>query len=443
MSNVLFLILPTSSHFIPCFPLANDLKSQGYTITFAGNASNKQLIEENQFAFFEFSYMPTFEIRSLKGFLGRILISLFNKQDKIARFKEFKYHRSLISKILFLKPAYVFIDEHLSHYLPYLASQVNYSYIINTKLPTIKVKSIPPLNSSYIPSGNVLDQFICEVIWFKHLLVKRGARLINSIAFLGCSNDFFQKRELTNCKFQASFTDKTSMIDYDNITNVITVSLMSEKFDFTWRKSFQQEISFHYWNVSSEKIGNRLAEIIQSASLKTRIVYCGIGTMANKNSTQYTEFILRLIKIFQRSKDRILLISTGSSYITSMISSNDRIANNIHVMDYVPQEILLSHCCLMITHGGLNSIKECINSCTPMLGVSNPLHKHTDTQGNIARIVHHGIGLKCLITEKEDMIDRKITAILLDDSYKRKLISLKMNIDRERREFKLPIGMNF
>jgi zeaxanthin glucosyltransferase len=55
----------------------------------------------------------------------------------------------------------------------------------------------------------------------------------------------------------------------------------------------------------------------------------------------------------------------------------------------VPQIPLLERAALMITHGGLGTVKECIFNDTPM--VVFPIGR--DQPDNAKRIVHHGLGL--------------------------------------------------
>ena len=46
----------------------------------------------------------------------------------------------------------------------------------------------------------------------------------------------------------------------------------------------------------------------------------------------------------------------------------------------------------MITHGGINTITECVFCEVPMLVY--PLSLHWDQPGNSARVVYHGLGLR-------------------------------------------------
>ena len=63
--------------------------------------------------------------------------------------------------------------------------------------------------------------------------------------------------------------------------------------------------------------------------------------------------------------------------------------DNIFIFKNVPQLKVLKNCNLMINHGGMQSITECIMFGVPML--SYPLT--LDQPGNTARIKFHKIGL--------------------------------------------------
>jgi MGT family glycosyltransferase len=62
---------------------------------------------------------------------------------------------------------------------------------------------------------------------------------------------------------------------------------------------------------------------------------------------------------------------------------------NAVALPWVPQIPLLQRAALMVTHGGLGTIKECIFHDTPM--VVFPISR--DQPDNAKRVVHHGLGL--------------------------------------------------
>jgi len=63
---------------------------------------------------------------------------------------------------------------------------------------------------------------------------------------------------------------------------------------------------------------------------------------------------------------------------------------NVLVAPEIPQLEILERASLMVTHGGFNSVKECIFQGVPM--VLLPIFY--DQPGNAARAVHHGLGVK-------------------------------------------------
>nr|WP_255216441.1 nucleotide disphospho-sugar-binding domain-containing protein [Pseudenhygromyxa sp. WMMC2535] len=63
-------------------------------------------------------------------------------------------------------------------------------------------------------------------------------------------------------------------------------------------------------------------------------------------------------------------------------------ADNLKVLEWLPQAELLPGAAAMITHGGLGTVKECVLAEVPM--VVAPLGR--DQPANARRVVHHGLG---------------------------------------------------
>ena len=82
----------------------------------------------------------------------------------------------------------------------------------------------------------------------------------------------------------------------------------------------------------------------------------------------------------------------------------------------------------MVTHGGMNSIVECIYRQVPMLAY--PLNRCWDQPGNAARIVFHGLGMRgCLAGDSPSGIYRKIREIRRDyRTYREKLQGMKEKV---------------
>ena len=71
-------------------------------------------------------------------------------------------------------------------------------------------------------------------------------------------------------------------------------------------------------------------------------------------------------------------------------SALDPLPAGVHVFPWVPQVQLLAHADVMVTHGGINTIDECVLNGVPVLVYCG---FETDMGGTTARVVHHGIGI--------------------------------------------------
>lgn len=398
--------------------------------------SGRSIVESNNFLFLDFSYMSTYNVTRLRTVFGRMLFSLFDKQDGKNRFREFK--RNLIQLNSFLqstKPSLVFVDEHLSHYYAYIKNKLSNVYILNTKLPSGKYRGVPPLNNSYLPLRNsVFNVVLCELLWSKIIIKKLFYRLVNRIAYLGLTTEEFHDRFVLRSKQPINFTIKTCFPDYDKPIDAPTIMLMSERFNFPWKEHDSFEYFYHSWNIDSSPMEDSLARNVDNVKGKKKIIYCGIGTMPGKSIDEYARFFVQLLKVAKSNKEFVFILSTAVPQITSMLKTIG-IPEHVFVYDRVAQQAVLKHCDVMITHGGLNSVKECIFNSVPMLGVCNPAHHHTDTLGNIVRLVYHKIGLRCSIKDSAYMLQQQIEILAHSDIFKNNIIALKDKMSQYQSPF--------
>ena len=73
------------------------------------------------------------------------------------------------------------------------------------------------------------------------------------------------------------------------------------------------------------------------------------------------------------------------------IADGAAVPDHVHVLDWVPQPLLLSCADLLLTHGGYNSIREAVRHGTPMA----VLPQFGDQEVNADRVAALGLGLRC------------------------------------------------
>lgn len=114
-----------------------------------------------------------------------------------------------------------------------------------------------------------------------------------------------------------------------------------------------------------------------------------MGTVSNYDIGRCTKFLVRIAQVARLNPGDLFIISTGKYFDVDRLLP---MPNNLMVFESVPQVDLLQKCDIMITHGGMNSITECVFCEVPMLVY--PLSRKWDQPGNSARVVFHELGLR-------------------------------------------------
>jgi UDP:flavonoid glycosyltransferase YjiC (YdhE family) len=101
----------------------------------------------------------------------------------------------------------------------------------------------------------------------------------------------------------------------------------------------------------------------------------------------------------------------------------EELPGNPLIVDSVPPLVLLDRAALMITHGGTNTIFECISRCVPMVA----LPRGADQPGNAARLEYAGAGLVSPFHGgRPEDLRRVIERVLTDQRFRRRTEELNV-----------------
>lgn len=114
------------------------------------------------------------------------------------------------------------------------------------------------------------------------------------------------------------------------------------------------------------------------------LIYCSLGT-AGFRWMGGQAFLQTIIDAMVSRKDWQLVMAVGEHLDVHDFHS---VPSNVVLVNKAPQLEILRRASLLITHGGLNSIKESIMHGVPMIAV--PWHPHPM---DAVRVVYHGMGL--------------------------------------------------
>jgi UDP:flavonoid glycosyltransferase YjiC (YdhE family) len=137
-------------------------------------------------------------------------------------------------------------------------------------------------------------------------------------------------------------------------------------------------------------------------------------------------FFKKIRLVAQQNSTDLFVLSTGKGLdIGEIFPAPD----NLYVFDYVPQVDLLQYCDIMITHGGINSITECVFYGVPTLNY--PLSLEWDQPGCAARATYHKVGLMGKINkDSAKTISQKLNKIKTNYDF------FKKNVTDMREKFK-------
>ena len=151
-----------------------------------------------------------------------------------------------------------------------------------------------------------------------------------------------------------------------------------------------------------------------------RVIYISLGTLHNKNPGFYKI----CLSAFSNTK-YFVVIAIG--FETDLKEFADT-PNNFLIRQSVPQQKLLNHVELFITHAGMNSVNEAICSGIPML-----LLPHQFEQEMIAsRVEEMGIGIKMNIKRiNREKLYRNANHLITNVKYKKQAMKFKSIFNQE------------
>lgn len=286
--------------------------------------------------------------------------------------------------------------------------------IFQTKPDTRRIEGIPPFTSYYLPTFKSYNNIYCNWLWAKKIFNSKIRFYWQKLVYFK-QNDLCIYQELAK-SFDVNFLKE---IEWERsfgkgVKGIPRLIISPKAFDFPHAEI---ENVFRIGPMINIKRENRIQNPRYQSLIKKinaykengLVIYCSMGTVTGNDLKRYSRFVKKIIKVAVKSPNDLFILSTGK-YLN--INQMLPVSNNIILFEHLPQIDFLQYCDLMITHGGMNSINECIYNEVPMLVY--PLSLKWDQPGNSARVVFHGLGLRGKI-DKESVknIKNKINKIRL------------------------------
>lgn len=289
---------------------------------------------------------------------------------------------------------------------------------------------VPPFTSDFIPTNLKRKTSIyINFLWKRQILKNRIKDLTLNLRPDKVSHFHLAKNFLKTNKFKVNEIIDINRSQHFGFINIPELILSPHDFDLPRKFSPNQihmgpivdlnrkEVGYdsHFPNIM-DKIEKRME------GKQIKLVYCALGNCTFEYIKNRVSFYLKVINVLVKKENTILILATGNNIDPRAFSFQ---ADNVFVFKNVPQLKILKRANMMINHGGMQSVTECIMLGVPMLAY--PLsHQRFDQTGNSARVEFHKIGLKGSIKkDSEGDIHRKINEILETPSYLKNIEAMK------------------
>jgi MGT family glycosyltransferase len=148
------------------------------------------------------------------------------------------------------------------------------------------------------------------------------------------------------------------------------------------------------------------------------LVYCAFGSQGHRMRGR-ERMIHAMLGAASRLAAWRFVIATGGHVERAQLG---HVPPNARVVDHAPQLAVLAQANVMVTHAGLNSVKECIAAGVPMLAI--PLDH--DQPGNATRIARLGLGRALApLAASEDAIAAAVAELLYEPAYAARVVAFR------------------
>jgi len=415
---IVFKLLPEKGHHYASLYLAEMLKLKGYTVFYAAEKEMEAVIVNNGFEYYEIK-RETVSGTLINKPVSKIRMGISSVRSQIKNLKKTLLESDPYSRIIKdLNPAALIIDRSLSNYTMQAYAFGIPVFVLETTVSTAKFKRIPSLNSYHVPSDTLLSALLADLSWRKYLATEKLDRFL----FGGLHGTMLKIAAKSNYAVENIDFNRYQSPGYRDIPELI---VSPEEFDFPHTKNNNQ------FYIGPSLFSNRTETGCdpdyhdRMAKIKGKpLVYCAMGTMPWRYPG-INNFFSALVDAFALKTEWNLVLCVDDDIVRRKIRQKN--IQNVHIFNRVPQKELLGKVDVMINHGGMNSITECILSLVPML--IYPGTSTLDQVGNSSRVVYHGLGLRGKLTSvKSSSIAEKIQILLENGQFKESLKAMKERI---------------
>jgi len=387
LKTILFDPFPAIGHISSFLRIADYLKDQGNQCVFFGLPTFAQRVINQGH---KYEILDPFVVRSEqsqineKGWFNFLLENMAGTRKKKLQ-REIKANKTSYD-IAFgkINPDLIILDDQYSTKAFFYSVYDIPIVRLQTKVNPFKSKGIPPFQSHHIPSGKWSSILTTELHWLINRLKRKASSVRSNTLTMGVNSISFLQKAYES----SGFTLEKNRCFATGINELPVIINSPRTFDFP-RPLMANVYHFFRGSKANQEITDlRLLTIIEKKKISGNlIIYCSLGTVTSKYSKVCTTFFNKIIKAAHQLPQLQFVLSVGKDYDLTLLKDKP---SNVSIFLKVEQKELLQKTDLMISHGGMNSVMECIQGTVPM--IIYPLSTDWDQPGNGARMAFHKLG---------------------------------------------------
>lgn len=402
MATVVFCMMPIPGPMNGALSLAKSLRARGHDVCFIGLHDGEELVAPHGFAF-----VPMYTEWFPKGYMRQALRDpdrALKRRSRIrGRRDYFRFliaggYREFLEVMRGISPDLFIIDGSLSPVWALLAHKAGLrSVYLHTTMPLAADPDRPPIFTMLSPHHRAvrLRSWLC---WQKFLL--RRYYVIKTRSLVGLRLDWtaHTRRFARVCGYPVE--KLTTRTFGSPLLALPEILLYPAQFEFPGRNAKR----YHHVEAAIDWQRMDVPFPWERRDPKKKLVCCSLGTVNTEK-----RIFQAVIDAVRRETDWQLVMTIGDKLTPTAF---DNVPEDAILVQRFPQLRVLEKAAVMITHGGINSIKECIFFRVPMVVI--PLT--FDQPGAAARVVFHGLGVAVRRKTKrlEDAIHASVSTVLGD-----------------------------
>jgi zeaxanthin glucosyltransferase len=403
MAVIAFCMMPIAGPMNGALSLAKSLRGRGHQVYFVGMQDCEEIVTPHGFAF-----TPIYGKWFPKGYMQQALHNPSRNSRQRRRWLQGRYdflrflmaggHREFLEAIGAIGPDLFVIDGSLLPFWALLAHKAGLrSVYLHTTMPLAADPDRPPVFTMLTPHDRAI-KIRSWLSWKKFLLWR--FYFIKTRAFVGMRLDWIaQTRKLARlCGYPVKgLTTETLSSPLLALPEIL---LYPPQFEFPGPNMR----GYHHVEPAIDWQRQDVPFPWERLDAKKTVVCCSLGTV--NELKQIFQAVIDAV----RREARWQLVMTIGGQLTP--ESFDHVPADAILVRRFPQLKLLQKAKLMITHGGINSIKECISFNVPMVVIPITF----DQPGAAARVVFHGLGIAVPRKSRRlsDAIFEAVGAVLAD-----------------------------